>query len=198
MMRLTCLVAVLLTGATGVAETQPPAPAAPTNVVAAPHAPVHAHKAGAKASPKASDAPAIALQPGSPDAALAAAHAAAEAKVKAAAQAAPSARVADPSHSAALFAARSWFVPPPPPPAAAPAPPPEPTAPPLPYTFVGSYAPQGDAPVFFLARGDRVIDAHIGDRLDGIYQFESADASQLVFNYIPLNIRQSLAGGVQQ
>lgn len=104
-------------------------------------------------------------------------------------------RTADTSHAAALFAAHSWYVAPPPPPPPAPVPPPPPQAPPFPYTFVGSYAPAGEQPVYFLAKADRVIDAHVGDRLDGIYAFESADPGNLVFNYLPLNIRQSVPIG---
>ena len=50
--------------------------------------------------------------------------------------------------------------------------------------------------MFFLSRGDRVIDAHVGDRLDGVYQFESAAGGQLVFVYLPLNIHQNLATSV--
>jgi hypothetical protein len=61
---------------------------------------------------------------------------------------------------------------------------------------VGSYTPEGAPPVFFLTRGDRVIDAHVGDQLDGVYQLESAAGGQLVFLYLPLNIRQNLAAGV--
>ncbi|HSB20154.1 MAG TPA: hypothetical protein VLD85_09120, partial [Anaeromyxobacteraceae bacterium] len=106
-----------------------------------------------------------------------------------------SGRVAAPTHAAALFARHSWYVPPPPKPPPPPPPPPEPRAPPLPYTFVGSFAPAGDPPVFFLKRGDRVIDAHVGDRLDGVYQLESAAGGQLVFVYLPLNVRQALAAG---
>ena len=105
-------------------------------------------------------------------------------------------RTADSSRAAALFAAHSWYVAPPPPPPAAPLPPAPPQAPPFPYTFVGSYAPAGEQPVYFLAKADRVIDAHVGDRLDGIYAFESADPGNLVFNYLPLNIRQSVPTGV--
>jgi hypothetical protein len=105
-------------------------------------------------------------------------------------------RVVAPTHAAALFAPHSWYVPPPPPPPAAPPPPPEPTAPPFPYTLIGSFAPDGHPPVFFLSRGDRVTDARVGDRLDGIYQFESAAGGQLVFVYLPLNISQTLAVGV--
>jgi hypothetical protein len=110
-----------------------------------------------------------------------------------------SGRVVAPAHAPALFAQRSWYVappprPPPPPPPAPP--PPEPTAPPLPFAFVGSLTPTGAQPVFFLARGDRVVDAHVGDRLDGVYQLESAAGGQLVFVYLPLNVRQTLAAGV--
>ena len=61
---------------------------------------------------------------------------------------------------------------------------------------MGSYAPAGETPVYFLARADRVIDAHVGDRLDGVFEFEKVEAGQLVFNYLPLNIRQSLPSGV--
>jgi hypothetical protein len=111
-------------------------------------------------------------------------------------------RVVDPTQAETLFARHSWAAPPPPPrpppPPAPEPPPPEPTAPPFPYAFVGSFAPEGDRPVFFLAKGDRVIDAHVGDRLDGVYQFESAAGGQLVFVYMPLNIRQNLTAGASR
>jgi Pilus assembly protein, PilO len=104
-------------------------------------------------------------------------------------------RVASASRSAALFAPRSWYVAPPPPPPTPEPPAPEPTAPPLPFTFVGSFTPEGHGPVYFLARGDRVIDAHVGDRIDGVYKFESAESGQLVFVYLPLNVRQIIPIG---
>jgi len=107
-------------------------------------------------------------------------------------------RVVAPTRGAALFAQHSWYVLPPAPPLAPPPPPPPPTAPPFPYTLIGSFGPEGHPPVFFLAHGDRVIDARVGDRIDGVYQFESAAGGQLVFVYLPLNIRQSLAAGVSQ
>jgi len=109
----------------------------------------------------------------------------------------PSGRVVPPRNAAALFAQRSWIVVKPAPLPAAP-PPPQPTAPPFPYTFVGSYAPEGKPPVFFLARGDRLVEAVVGDRLDGVYRFESAAAGQLVFVYLPLNVRQTLAAGASR
>jgi hypothetical protein len=112
-------------------------------------------------------------------------------------------RVVPPTHAGALFAQHSWTVLPklavlpPPPPVEAP-PPPPPTAPPLPYSFLGSFAPGGDPPVFFLAHGDRMLNAHIGDLLEGVYQLESAAGGQLVFVYLPLNIRQNLSAGASK
>jgi hypothetical protein len=104
-------------------------------------------------------------------------------------------RVAQATQANDLFATHSWYVAPPPPPPPPPAPQAAPTAPPFPYTYVGSYAPAGESPVYFLAKGDRVIDAHVGDLLDGVFRFEDAAGVQLTFNYVPLNIRQSLPTG---
>ena len=104
-------------------------------------------------------------------------------------------RVAAPTHASALFAQHTWYVMPPAPPPTPPPPPPEPTAPPFPYTLIGSYSPEGHPPVYFLAHGDRVIDAHVGDRIEGVYQFESANGGQLVFVYLPLNTRQTISAG---
>ncbi len=107
-------------------------------------------------------------------------------------------RVVSPTHAEALFAQHSWLVLPPAPPPPPPPPPPAPTAPPFPYAFVGSYAPAGEAPVFFLSRGDRVVYARVGETLDGVYRFESAAGDQLVFVYLPLNIRQTVAAGASR
>ena len=105
-------------------------------------------------------------------------------------------RVADDVSAGALFAAHSWYVAPPPPPPpvvnTAPEPPPKPTAPPLPYTLIGSYTPDGEPTVFFLSAGDRVYDVHVGDTLDHTYSIDSYNNGQLVLTYKPLNERQQL------
>jgi len=108
-------------------------------------------------------------------------------------------RVVEASSAGALFASHSWYVappPPPPPPPAVEAPPPPPTAPPLPFTYMGSYAPDGQAPVFFLTRADKVYDVHVGDTLDDTYHIDSFANGQLVFTYLPLNQQQPLTTGV--
>ena len=107
-------------------------------------------------------------------------------------------RVVDPTAAGALFATHSWFVAPPPPPLAPevkPEPPPKPVAPPLPFTYMGSYAPSGAKPVFFLTQGDRVYDVHIGDTLDNTYTVDAFTNGALVFTYKPLNQQQQLMTG---
>lgn len=97
-----------------------------------------------------------------------------------------------------LFAQHSWYVPPPPPPPRVAGPPPKPVAPPLPYAFLGSYARTGDKPVYFLVRGDRVFDAHVGDVLEGTYRVEAVANGQLKLVYLPLQEEQALfVGGPQ-
>jgi hypothetical protein len=102
--------------------------------------------------------------------------------------------IVDAKWAPSLFATHSWYVPPPPPPPPKAVPPPPPSAPPLPYSLVGSFTPEGGATVYFVARGDRVLDVHVGDRLDGVYDVEGGPNGQLVFNYLPLSIRQPLPG----
>ena len=109
-------------------------------------------------------------------------------------------RVSTGKFSDALFHTQSWYVAPPPPPPAPVVyvPPPPPTAPPLPFTVMGSYAHPGDATVYFLTRGDRVFDVHVGDSIDGTYSVDGAANGQLQLTYKPLNIQQTLPLGDSQ
>lgn len=93
-----------------------------------------------------------------------------------------------------LFSGHSWYVPPPPPPVVQRAPPP-PTAPPLPYTVLGSYASAGGVPVYFLVKGESVYDVRIGDVIDNTYSVDSMSNGQLHFTYLPLKLVQSLPVG---
>ena len=100
----------------------------------------------------------------------------------------------------ALFHPQSWYVAPPPPP---PAPvviakPPPPTAPPLPFTVMGSYAHPGDATVYFLTRGDSVFDVRVGDTIDSIYSVDGVANGMLLLTYKPLDIKQTLPLGDSQ
>jgi hypothetical protein len=110
-------------------------------------------------------------------------------------------RVAAATSAGELFAAHSWYTPQPPsPPAPAAAIPAEqaaapraPIAPPLPFQFIGSFAPDGEPTVFFLTRADRVYDVRVGDSLDDTYSVDGFNGSQLLLTYKPLNIQQQLA-----
>jgi hypothetical protein len=108
-------------------------------------------------------------------------------------------RVVGESAAGSLFAVHSWYVAPPPPPPTpvdtTPAEPPKPVAPPLPFTFMGSYAPAGTAPVFFLTQADRVYDVHVGDTIDDTYTVDAFANGQLTFTYKPLNQQQQLSTG---
>jgi hypothetical protein len=107
-------------------------------------------------------------------------------------------RVSDGSSAGALFKATSWYTPPPPPPPAPPvaeAPPPPPTAPPLPFTVMGSFSRPGERATYFLTRGDRVFDVHVGDTIDNIYSVDREADGQLQLTYKPLGIQQFLPVG---
>ena len=107
-------------------------------------------------------------------------------------------RVTDDQSAGALFKAQSWYTPPPPPPPApvvAAAPPPAPTAPPVPFAIMGSYARPGDAKVYFLTRGERVFDVRIGDTIDNTYSVDGEANGQLLLTYKPLSIQQTLPIG---
>jgi len=101
-----------------------------------------------------------------------------------------------------LFKASSWFIPPPPPPPPPPAPPPPPpppppapTAPALPFAFMGHIV-EGDKVQVLLTRGDRVVTAYVGETIDKTYRVESFKAGFVTFVYLPLNTRQTLATGL--
>jgi hypothetical protein len=108
-------------------------------------------------------------------------------------------RVVGESAAGSLFAVHSWYVAPPPAPPppvdTTPVEPVKPMAPPLPFTYIGSYAPTGAKPVFFLTQGDRVYDVHVGDTLDNTYTVDAFTNGALVFTYKPLNQQQQLTTG---
>jgi hypothetical protein len=110
----------------------------------------------------------------------------------------PSDRIVKDTAAASLFSPQSWYVAPPPPPPAPPAayqPPPAPTAPPLPFAFMGSYRTQGGGAIYYLTAGDRVYDVKVGDTLDNTYSVDGVKSGQLLLTYMPLKIQQSIAVG---
>lgn len=107
-------------------------------------------------------------------------------------------RVAASNPIADAFAGRSWTPKPAPvkaPPPAPPPPPPVPVAPPLPFVYVGKWVEDGQAAVYYLERGPKVIAAAVGDQLDADYRLDSAAGGELTFVYLPLNARQAIRIG---
>ena len=109
----------------------------------------------------------------------------------------PSDRIVKDTAAASLFSPHSWYVAPPPPPPAPVVyqPPPAPTAPPLPFAFMGSYRTQGGGAIYYLTAGDRVYDVKVGDTLDNTYSVDGVKSGQLLLTYMPLKIQQSIAVG---
>ena len=95
------------------------------------------------------------------------------------------------------FQKLSWSAPPVAVTTPPPAPPAAPRAPPLPFTFIGLLEKGGPKPSAFLSRGEELLVVSVGDDLDRTYRVESMTDTEIVFTYLPLKERQSiaLAGG---
>ena len=88
------------------------------------------------------------------------------------------------------FAQKS-FAPPEQPAAQRAAPPPKPTAPPLPFAYLGKVIEDGKLSVF-LARGGENLSVGPGDTIDGEYRVDAVTDSEIRFTYLPLKTKQSL------
>jgi hypothetical protein len=98
------------------------------------------------------------------------------------------------------FNITSWYVPPPAPRMTAkpvviaPPPPPAPTAPPLPFTYLGRYG-DTETRTIILSKGDRVYTVAVGDVIENTYRIEKSAIGMVNLTYLPLNIEQSLRTG---
>lgn len=97
------------------------------------------------------------------------------------------------------FAVRSWL-PAPPPPAPPPPPPPlpQPTAPSLPFSYMGRQEQSDGAmsTVFYLIRGAEFFAVVAGDSLGDDYRFDGLEQGSLRFTYLPLSAKQELNPGL--
>jgi len=89
------------------------------------------------------------------------------------------------------FRSKTWFIPPPPPP------PVKPTAPPLPFLFLGKLIEDGETRVFLNHQGKHLI-ARVGDVINGTYTVESIAGGRMSFLYMPLKESQVLAIGTDK
>lgn len=92
------------------------------------------------------------------------------------------------------FRGTSWYVPPPPPPPPPPAPPPVPSAPPLPFTYLGRYE-EAPARLAILIKGERMYTVAAGDVIENTYRVERVASGVVELTYLPLNIKQMLVAG---
>ncbi|HKR45210.1 MAG TPA: hypothetical protein VJU59_37000 [Paraburkholderia sp.] len=91
------------------------------------------------------------------------------------------------------FTASSWLPPPPVEVPAAPVRPPPPTAPPVPFAYVGQLDAKAAKPQVFLSNGDQLLIVSPGDVIDNQYRVESVSESDIVLTYLPLHERQVVA-----
>ena len=91
--------------------------------------------------------------------------------------------------SADLFRRKRWYTPPPPPPKA---PPPAPTAPPLPFTFLGKVKKPDGSVTFFISDQQRVYLVHGGETLRHQYHVDGISNGRLALTYLPLHKKQYL------
>jgi hypothetical protein len=89
------------------------------------------------------------------------------------------------------FQTRNWQPPPAPP---KPAPIVKPSAPPLPFAYLGRIEENG-ATTVYLRRGEDVVLAQPQKAIDANYRLEEAGAERLVFVYLPLQEQQVLTLG---
>lgn len=98
--------------------------------------------------------------------------------------------------SGALFNSQSWTPPPPPPPPAPPPPMAAPSAPPLPFVFLGKKVEDGKWEVY-LARGDQPYVARVKTIIEGTYRIDSITSTVLSMTYLPLQQVQTInIGGI--
>lgn len=90
-----------------------------------------------------------------------------------------------------LFDSKSWYTPPPAPPVPAYVPPLQPTAPSLPFTFIGRMI-DGNVVTLFLSRNDRQYTVKEKDVLDASYRVDKIGESDAVLTYLPTNTQQTL------
>jgi len=94
------------------------------------------------------------------------------------------------------FSPSSWYRPPPrrkapPPPPPVPYVAPEPTAPPLPYKYFGSYE-DGTERIVLLLKGKKIYPVIEGDTIDSIYRVQKIIGSRIEMVYLPLGITQTI------
>jgi hypothetical protein len=69
--------------------------------------------------------------------------------------------------------------------------PPPPSAPPLPFTYIGKMVEENKI-IVFVAKTDKHYSLKGGEIIEGLYAVKTIEPQKVVFNYIPLSIEQTL------
>jgi hypothetical protein len=69
-----------------------------------------------------------------------------------------------------------------------------PTAPQLPFTYLGRYGDSASRTVI-LSKGDRVYTVAVGEVIENTYRVEKLTTGMINLTYLPLNIEQHLSTG---
>ena len=67
----------------------------------------------------------------------------------------------------------------------------KPTAPPLPFIYMGKLAENGNMSIF-LTRDEKPYVVHMGDVIDGVYRIDAINSTILEMTYLPLSQKQTL------
>lgn len=94
------------------------------------------------------------------------------------------------------FNSKSWYAPPPVIASAPPAPPPVPSAPPMPFTYIGKMV-EDDRLLVYLAKGEQMFTVAKGETFDEVYRFDGLENGNLVIQYLPLAAKQLIAVGTE-
>lgn len=94
------------------------------------------------------------------------------------------------ANNADLFQAHAWYVPPPPKPVIKQVIIEKPTAPPVPYTYMGKMENSPQGTLFFLSANNKVQLVKPGQTIDNLWKLDKDDANTLYFTYIPLGLPQ--------
>jgi len=89
-----------------------------------------------------------------------------------------------------MFAAKTWYEPPAPAKGHQ-----QPSAPPLPFVYIGMMAESGSGVTVFLGNQDRVYAVKEGDAIESSYRVDEIKAPVMVLTYLPLGVKQTLQIG---
>jgi hypothetical protein len=90
-----------------------------------------------------------------------------------------------------MFISKSWYVPPPPSLLV----PVRPSAPAIPFHFIGKMIDDSDHPAVFLEKQNRIFVVREGDSIDAIYRVDRIKPPQMTLTYLPLDEKQTVQIG---